>query len=145
MPDRKTTKRAQQDLQAGKSASTAAGEFVREEMHHSREGKHSTGNPKQAIAIGLSKARQAGVPLRPPKSEQRSEKPRQSGGADAESGPKSKPRRASSPRRASATKRAAKKTVRTSATKKAMPRSTKSASRRSKSRTTRRSSKRAAA
>lgn len=144
MPDRKTTKKAQQDLQEGKSVSTAAGEFVREEMHHSREGKHSAGNPKQAIAIGLSKARQAGVPVQPPKNE-RSEKSRRSAGTESAAGPKSTSRRASSPRRAPAAKRTTKKAVRTSATKKAAPRRAKSASRRSKSRATRRSSKRAAA
>ena len=63
MPDRKTTDAARKDLREGKSASTAAGEFVREEMHHIREGKHGAANTKQAIAIGLSKARRAGVPL----------------------------------------------------------------------------------
>jgi hypothetical protein len=55
--------RAEEDLREGKSASTAAGEFVREEIEHVREGKHGARSPKQAIAIGLSKARRAGVPL----------------------------------------------------------------------------------
>ena len=64
MPDRKTTDAAKKDLREGKSASTAAGEFVREEMHHIREGKHGAASTKQAIAIGLSKARRAGVPLK---------------------------------------------------------------------------------
>ncbi|HMG55631.1 MAG TPA: DUF6496 domain-containing protein [Kofleriaceae bacterium] len=59
--------RAKQKLRRGRSASTAAGEFVREEMHHIREGKHGARSTKQAIAIGLSKARRAGVPLRPPR------------------------------------------------------------------------------
>src|SRR5262252_9151715 len=59
--------RARRDKQAGKSPSTQAGEFVREEMHHIREGKHGARSTKQAIAIGLSKARRAGVELgRPP-------------------------------------------------------------------------------
>jgi hypothetical protein len=53
-------------LREGKSASTAAGEFVREEIEHVREGKHGARSPQQAIAIGLSKARRAGVPLKPP-------------------------------------------------------------------------------
>jgi hypothetical protein len=67
MPDKETLKRAQKDRREGKSASTQAGEFVREEMHHIREGKHGARSPEQAIAIGLSKARRAGVPLKPPK------------------------------------------------------------------------------
>ena len=66
MPERATVKRAKQKLRRGRSASTAAGEFVREEMHHIREGKHGARSTKQAIAIGLSKARRAGVPLRAP-------------------------------------------------------------------------------
>jgi hypothetical protein len=65
MPDEKTKKKAQRDLAEGKSASTAAGEFVREEMHHIREGKHGARNTKQAIAIGLSEARRAGVRVKP--------------------------------------------------------------------------------
>src|SRR5205085_5213901 len=64
MPEKKTVEAAKKDLREGKSASTAAGEFVREEMHHVREGKHGAASTKQAIAIGLSKARRAGVPLR---------------------------------------------------------------------------------
>jgi hypothetical protein len=65
MPRRETIKRARRDSRSGKAPSTQAGEFVREEMHHVREGKHGARNPKQAIAIGLSKARRAGVKLRP--------------------------------------------------------------------------------
>jgi hypothetical protein len=65
MPERKTIRRAREDLRQGKSPSTAAGEFVREEMEHIREGKHGAQSRKQAIAIGLSKARRAGVPLKP--------------------------------------------------------------------------------
>ena len=60
MPERQTMKRAKRDLRRGRSASTAAGEFVREEMHHIREGKHGARSAKQAIAIGLSKARKKG-------------------------------------------------------------------------------------
>ena len=67
MPERQTVHKAKQDLKHGRSASTAAGEFVREEMHHIREGKHGARSTKQAIAIGLSKARRAGVPLQAPK------------------------------------------------------------------------------
>jgi hypothetical protein len=63
MPDRETIERAQEDAREGKSPSTQAGEFVREEMHHIREGKHGAASTKQAIAIGLSKARRSGVKL----------------------------------------------------------------------------------
>src|SRR5256885_1357080 len=67
MPEAATRRRAQQDKRAGKAPSTQAEEFVREESHHVREGKHGAGSSKQAIAIGLSKARRAGVKLgRPP-------------------------------------------------------------------------------
>src|SRR5664279_790870 len=66
MPDRETIKRAKRDLREGKSPSTAAGEFVRQEIDHIREGKHGARSPQQAIAIGLSKARRAGVKLPPP-------------------------------------------------------------------------------
>src|SRR5438046_1080466 len=67
MPEKETLKRARRDKRAGKAASTQAGEFVREEMHHVREGKHGARSAKQAIAIGLSKARRAGVKLGTPK------------------------------------------------------------------------------
>src|SRR5216684_4058538 len=67
MPDKKTLERAEQDKREGKSPSTQAGEFVREEVHHIREGKHGAASSKQAIAIGLSKARRAGVKLPAPK------------------------------------------------------------------------------
>jgi hypothetical protein len=67
MPDKTTVKKARADLRAGKSPTTAAGEFVHEEIEHVREGKHGARSPEQAIAIGLSKARRAGIPLKPPK------------------------------------------------------------------------------
>jgi hypothetical protein len=67
MPDRETLERAHEDAREGKSPSTQAGEFVREEFDHIREGKHGARSPQQAIAIGLSKARRAGVKLGPPK------------------------------------------------------------------------------
>src|SRR5262245_62200151 len=67
MPEKRTIARARQDAREGKAPSTQAGEFVREEMEHIREGKHGARNTKQAIAIGLSKARRAGVDLPPPK------------------------------------------------------------------------------
>ncbi len=68
MPERETIERAQRDKREGKASSAQAGEFVREEMHHIREGKHGARSAKQAIAIGLSKARRAGVKLSPPRS-----------------------------------------------------------------------------
>ena len=67
MPEKETLRRARADKRAGKAPSTQAGEFVREEIHHVREGKHGARSTKQAIAIGLSKARRAGVKLPPPK------------------------------------------------------------------------------
>jgi Family of unknown function (DUF6496) len=67
MPEKETLERARKAKKQGKSASTQAGEFVKEEMDHVREGKHGARSPQQAIAIGLSKARRAGVKLRPPK------------------------------------------------------------------------------
>lgn len=66
MPEKKTIAHARRDKREGKAPSTQAGEFVREEMEHIREGKHGARSTKQAIAIGLSKARRAGVKLRPP-------------------------------------------------------------------------------
>jgi len=66
MPDPKTVAKAKEDLREGKSPSTAAGEFVREEIEHVRGGKHGARSAKQAIAIGLSEARRAGIPLKPP-------------------------------------------------------------------------------
>ena len=67
MPDRRTIEKARRDKRQGKSASTQAGEFVREEIRKVRRGKHGARSPQQAIAIGLSEARRAGVPLRPPR------------------------------------------------------------------------------
>ena len=67
MPEKQTLERAREDAREGKSPSTQAGEFVREEMHHVREGKHGAASTKQAIAIGLSKARRAGVNLGTPR------------------------------------------------------------------------------
>jgi hypothetical protein len=67
MPEKRTIERARRDKREGKSPSTQAGEFVREEIHHIREGKHGAKSAKQAIAIGLSKARRAGVKMPPPR------------------------------------------------------------------------------
>ncbi|MGA7400417.1 MAG: DNA-binding protein [Candidatus Sulfotelmatobacter sp.] len=67
MPEQQTVERAREDAREGKSPSTQAGEFGREEIHHVREGKHGARSPQQAIAIGLSKARRAGIKLSPPR------------------------------------------------------------------------------
>jgi hypothetical protein len=86
MPERETMERAQEDLQEGKSPSTAAGEFVREEIEHVREGKHGVRSPRQAIAIGLSKARRAGVPLDAPAAGKTNNSTRQKAEKDYEKG-----------------------------------------------------------
>ncbi|HET6882460.1 MAG TPA: DUF6496 domain-containing protein [Pirellulales bacterium] len=94
MPEKKTLERARKDKREGKSASTQAGEFVKEEMHHIREGKHGARSAKQAIAIGLSKARRAGVDLAPPEKGKTSERTRKNAERDVERGQsksKSKP------------------------------------------------------
>jgi hypothetical protein len=78
MPEKRTIERAKVDKREGKSPTTQAGEFVREEMHHIREGKHGARSTKQAIAIGLSQARRAGVDLPPPEKGQTTERTRKS-------------------------------------------------------------------
>ncbi len=78
MPEKRTIERAREDAREGKAPGTQAGEFIREEMHHIREGKHGARSTKQAIAIGLSKARRSGVNLRPPAKGSFSEKTRKS-------------------------------------------------------------------
>src|ERR1700757_3304195 len=86
MPERKTIKRAHQAEREGKSASTQAGEFVKEEIDHIRQGKHGARSTKQAIAIGLSKARRAGVELPPPPKGTVSERTRQQAERDQAKG-----------------------------------------------------------
>src|SRR3954469_15019720 len=86
MPDKKTMERARRDKRAGKAPSTQAGEFVREEVHHIRQGKHGARSTKQAIAIGLSKARRAGVKLGAPKKGKTSEPTRRSAEHDVRRG-----------------------------------------------------------
>src|SRR6266498_757384 len=86
MPEQETLRRARADKRAGKSPSTQAGEFVREEMHHIREGKHGASSTKQAIAIGLSKARRAGVKLQPPEAGNASDETRQQASHDYSKG-----------------------------------------------------------
>ena len=86
MPEKETLDRAKEDKREGKSPSTQAGEFVREEIHHIRQGKHGAASPKQAIAIGLSKARRAGVDLPAPKKGRVSEKARKAAERDSRRG-----------------------------------------------------------
>ena len=86
MPEQETLGRVKKDKQQGKAPTTQAGEFIREEMEHIREGKHGARSTKQAIAIGLSKARKAGVKLPPPKKGQASERTRQSAARAYEEG-----------------------------------------------------------
>src|SRR4051812_19584091 len=107
MPEKKTVARAKEDLREGKSESTAAGEFVREEFEHIREGKHGARSTKQAIAIGLSKARRAGVPLQPPKKGAASPRTRKSAERDLAKGKQQ--RRQPSAKRSRATKGALKR------------------------------------
>src|SRR5437660_9443579 len=78
MPEKKTIERARRDKREGKAATTQAGEFVKETIEHIRQGKHGARSTKQAIAIGLSKARRAGVKLPPPKKGKTSERTRKS-------------------------------------------------------------------
>jgi hypothetical protein len=120
MPSKQTIKKAKQDKAEGKSGSTQAGEFVSEEMHHIREGKHGARNAKQAIAIGLSKARRAGVDVEPGPGA--SAQVRHKAAQDsAHAG------RKPSPRRAKATERALKKEPRTAASHTALSRQARSA------------------
>src|SRR6266550_7806592 len=86
MPEKETVEAAKRDLEEGKSPSTAAGEFVREEIEHVREGKHGARSAKQAIAIGLSKARRAGVPLGTPNPKTTSAETRKKAAQDSRRG-----------------------------------------------------------
>ena len=86
MPEKKTLERARTDARQGKSPSTQAGEFVREEIEHVRQGKHGVRSPQQAIAIALSKARRAGVPLEPPAPGEAKESTRKSAERDYHKG-----------------------------------------------------------
>ena len=138
MPEKKTLERAKRDLKQGKSASTAAGEFVREEMEHIREGKHGARSSEQAIAIGLSKARRAGVPLSAPKAGKTSARTQRSAERDVEVGQGRRKRRASS-KRQRASSAALKREPRAAASKKALSRHAKAAATRRAKATTGRS------
>lgn len=109
MPDPETMRRAKKDKDEGKAASTQAGEFVKEEMEHIREGKHGARSAKQAIAIGLSKARRAGVDLPPPAKGKTSEKTRKSAESARRAGQEKSPKRKPSPTRSKATEAALKR------------------------------------
>jgi hypothetical protein len=123
MPEKKTIERAREDAREGKSASTQAGEFVREEMHHVREGKHGARSPQQAIAIGLSKARRAGVKLQTPKGPTAL---RRKAERDTEAG--ENPRHKTSRRRSRAVSGALKREPKRSASRSAVSRQTKKSS-----------------
>src|SRR5262245_13750844 len=107
MPEKRTVQRARKDARQGKAPSTQAGEFVREEIHHVREGKHGARSPQQAIAIGLSKARRSGVKLSPPKKGTTSARTRQQAKRDLQKGKRGV--KSTSKRRASATRTALKR------------------------------------
>src|SRR5580765_3563373 len=108
MPERETIERAREEAREGKSPSTQAGEFVREEMHHIREGKHGAASTRQAIAIGLSKARRAGVKLQKPGSGKTSARTARQAERDYRNG-QSNPRQKPSAKRSRATSAALKK------------------------------------
>jgi hypothetical protein len=120
MPTKTTVKRAKRDLAQGKQPSTAAGEFVREEIEHVREGKHGARSPQQAIAIGLSKARRAGVPLGPPRRGTAKASTRRSAAQAYAVGQGRRKQRASSARRGRAVERALKREGRQSASRAAL-------------------------
>ena len=123
MPEKQTIERAREDAREGKAPTTQAGEFVREEIHHVREGKHGVKNAKQAIAIGLSKARNAGVKLPPP--------PKGTASAQKESRThRSTGRRRPSARRSRARKQALKREGRSGASHRALSKQAKTAARR---------------
>jgi hypothetical protein len=122
MPRKETVRKAKQDLREGKSPSTAAGEFVREEIEHVREGKHGARSAKQAIAIGLSKARRAGVPLKPPRNGSTSAGTRRSARRDYATGQGRRKPRGASAKRGAATLSALKREKRSSASHRALAR-----------------------
>ena len=93
MPEKTTLARARRDKREGKAPSTQAGEFVREEIHHVREGKHGARSTKQAIAIGLSKARRAGVAVGKPPASARASTKRSAASAARREGKSVSPRR----------------------------------------------------
>jgi hypothetical protein len=133
MPEKRTIRKAKEDLREGKSPTTAAGEFVREEIEHVREGKHGARSPRQAIAIGLSKARRAGVPLKPPARGKTSEATRHKAEKDYEKGQKDPPTAEKNTTRSSAREKALKREPKSSVSHAALSRQARSAARRRKS------------
>jgi hypothetical protein len=129
MPEKQTLERAREDRREGKRPSTQAGEFVREEIHHIREGKHGARSTKQAIAIGLSKARRAGVRLRPPKKGSTSASTRKKASRDYARGQGGAGRRQST-RRARAVRGALKREGQSAASRSALARQARQAARR---------------
>jgi hypothetical protein len=129
MPEKRTLKRAARDRRQGKAPSTQAGEFVREEIDHVREGKHGARSTKQAIAIGLSKARRAGVKLRPPRKGATSASTRRRARRDYARGQRGSVRKPSA-RRSRGTMRALKREGRSAASRRALSRQAKQAARR---------------
>jgi hypothetical protein len=119
MPEKEVVDRAEEDLREGKSPSTAAGEFVHEEIEHVREGQHGARSPQQAIAIGLSKARRAGIPLAPPKAGKAKESTRKSAERDYEKG-QSRTKTKTSAKRSRATENALKKEPKSTVSHKAL-------------------------
>jgi len=109
MPEKETLERARRDKEQGKAPTTQAGEFIREEMHHIREGKHGARSTKQAIAIGLSKARRAGVELPPPAPGEATERTRRSAERAYERGHGAPPRSTPSAKRSRAISKALKR------------------------------------
>jgi hypothetical protein len=127
MPEKQTIERAEKAKRKGKSPGTQSGEFVREEMHHIRQGKHGARSTKQAIAVGLSKARRAGVNLPPPKPGRVSEKTRRSAKSAYEAGRRGKPK---SIRRSQSRERALKREGRSAASRRQLAKQARSAARR---------------
>jgi len=127
MPEQRTIERARRDKRAGKAPSTQAGEFVREEMEHIREGKHGARSSKQAIAIGLSKARRAGVDLKPPKKGATSERTRKSAARAYARGHGAPARAKSSTKRSRATSQALKREGHSAASRSALSKQARSA------------------
>ena len=140
MPEKETLERAAEDKAEGKSPSTQAGEFVREEIEHVREGKHGARSAKQAIAIGLSKARRAGVKLPPPK--KASKKIREQAARDTRKG--KSPGKKTSTKRSRATLSALKREGHSAASKKALSRQARSAAAKRSAASRSRSAKKAA-
>jgi hypothetical protein len=127
MPEKKTLEKAKQDAREGKAPSTQAGEFVREEIDHIREGKHGARSAKQAIAIGLSKARRAGVKLPPPKAGKTSKGTRKQAERDIGKGQSTQRNRKPSAKRSRAATDALKREPHAAASKLALSRHARSA------------------